>query len=203
MCGGFVGVVSQMSQPRSAQASYHFGRLVTYLVLGAVAGLFGAGANAVGQQFGLTQVAATITGIIMIVCAVGVLVGRPVHIARLLPQRLTALPARLLPVPGSSSAGYSFTLGLCSTFLPCGWLYTYVALAAASGGAALGAGIMAVFWVGTLPMLITIGSISHLVGAPLRKYMPVVSALLMLAAGYFAISGHLVGGLGHHHQHQM
>lgn len=56
--------------------------------------------------------------------------------------------------------------GLFTTLLPCGWLYAFVVTAAGTGsGTPLhGAALMAVFWLGTLPMMLTVGVDCH--GSP-------------------------------------
>src|SRR5207249_4065961 len=47
--------------------------------------------------------------------------------------------------------------GLLTTLIPCGWLYAFVITAAGTGNALNGAALMAVFWIGTLPMMTAIG----------------------------------------------
>jgi uncharacterized protein len=74
-------------------------------------------------------------------------------------------------------------LGLSTTLVPCGWLYTFVAAAAASGDVASGFGIMAAFWLGTVPALVVAGvGVGKLVtrfGAQVRA----ATASLTVAAG--------------------
>ena len=57
--------------------------------------------------------------------------------------------------------------GLLTTLLPCGWLYAFVITAAGTGNALAGAGLMATFWVGTLPMLTIVGIGVRKLAAPL------------------------------------
>jgi len=48
-------------------------------------------------------------------------------------------------------------LGLSTTLVPCGWLYAFVATAAGTGSVISALTVMLVFWVGTLPALVTTG----------------------------------------------
>ncbi len=191
MCGGFVGIAAQSSKPRYAQLGYHLGRLTTYLTLGAVAGFLGEAINRFGIMLGINRAAAVLTGILLIVSALSMLFGARLGLARLIPRQLMQLSHLLLAQSSRNARFQGFFLGLFSTLLPCGWLYTYVAIAGASASILQGMAIMVIFWVGTLPILLTIGSISHLIATPFRKHIPTFVAVLMLLAGIFAITGHL------------
>ena len=191
MCGGFAGIAAHSSKPRYAQLSYHFGRLITYIILGFFGGYFGEVVNHFGNSVGIHRTAALLTGGTMILLALASLVGRSFKVSRFLPASLMHLPTRLISHSPKSTVLRGLSLGLFSTLLPCGWLYTYVALAAASANALSGIFIMFVFWLGTLPILLTIGSISHLLSNSLRKRIPVIVAILMLFAGFFTMSEHL------------
>lgn len=74
-------------------------------------------------------------------------------------------------------------MGLTSAVLPCGWLYTFVAAAAGRGDAGEGALLMSAFWLGTLPMLVGLGGLVQLLSDRLRRYLPQVSTLVLLALG--------------------
>lgn len=191
MCGGFVAMTSQMQNPRYAQISYHIGRLITYLTLGFLAGIFGKEINQFGSALGIDRFAAVITGSIMILAASTILIGKPLRLSHYIPSSIFHFPSRILSSFSKKGSFYGLFLGLFSTLLPCGWLYTYVAIAAATGSPKDSVLVMAFFWVGTLPILLTIGSIAHLVSAPISKHIPKIVAVLMLIAGFFALSGHL------------
>ena len=81
--------------------------------------------------------------------------------------------------------------GLFSTLLPCGWLYAFVVTAAGTGSWALGAATMAAFWVGTLPILAVIGVGVRRLAGPLRRYVPAVTALVLVAVGLMTVAGRL------------
>jgi sulfite exporter TauE/SafE len=46
---------------------------------------------------------------------------------------------------------------------------------------------MAAFWLGTVPALLAAGLGAQLLAAPLRRHVPAVTAVLLVALGIFAI----------------
>ena len=46
---------------------------------------------------------------------------------------------------------------------------------------------MAAFWLGTVPALLAVGLGAQLLAAPLRRHVPAVAAVLLVALGIFAI----------------
>jgi sulfite exporter TauE/SafE len=201
MCGGFVAISSQSSTPVKSQSIYHLGRLITYTVLGTIAGSIGTAMDSAGEGLGITQMATIFTALLLIVWGLAMLFGRSLGIHKFLPiDKLFAVQQRLIP-PRSRPYLYPFSLGLTSTLLPCGWLYTYVVVAAGTASPVWGTLVMMFFWVGTLPMLITVGSLSNLITSPLKRYVPTVASLLMIAAGASSLAGHLGYGFMSHHGH--
>ena len=55
-------------------------------------------------------------------------------------------------------------LGLLTPLLPCGFLYTFVLLAAGTGSAVQGAAVMAILWLGTAPALLGVGALTDALG---------------------------------------
>jgi sulfite exporter TauE/SafE len=93
--------------------------------------------------------------------------------------RLFGLP---LPVRG-------LTIGLLTALLPCGWLYLFALLAAGTGGALSGAILMAAFWLGSVPALVSLVAGSRLLTKPLRRAVPLAASLLLIAAGGYTAAG--------------
>lgn len=191
MCGGFVALSGQSPRPLLGQASYHTGRLCTYLVLGAVAGGIGIALNQAGTSAGLTHAASIVTGILLVVNGMVMLFGRSPAVHRIFPlNHFFALHQKLL-ARRSHGAYFPFALGLFSTLLPCGWLYSYVIVAAGTASPLWAALTMFAFWAGTLPLLITIGSLSTLISSPLKRFVPTLISLLMIGAGILSMGSHL------------
>ena len=206
MCGGFVAFYSGFGQhgyaadlPAGDRAplhlAYNFGRLCTYVTLGALAGTLGASLNSVGQLVGVQQIAAAVIGLLMIAWGVPGIINnslpRMPHPTTGNGSFLGGVWARLLKRQGSwSPRKRALVTGLVSTFLPCGWLYSFVAVAAASASAPRGMAIMLFFWLGTLPMLLSVGHLLQRFAARSMNFIPRLTSALLVAAGLFALSGH-------------
>ncbi len=196
MCGGFAGVSAQSSRPRMTQSCYHIGRLVTYSTLGILAGFLGSSLNATADKFGISNFAAVICGASLIASALLNLFGKRVSHTGFIPFKIfNHLNSRVVKTV-SKGPLIMFLMGIFSTLLPCGWLYTYLSLAAATGSADQGLLLMCFFWLGTLPMLLSIGELSKLLSDRIKKRVPVIVSILILIAGFITIRQHF---LAHNH----
>jgi hypothetical protein len=90
-------------------------------------------------------------------------------------------------------------LGLLTTLLPCGFLYGFVAIAAGTGSWAGGMAVMAVFWAGTLPVMAGFGLVAQRALGPLRRRLPVFTAVILIAFGLAAVYSALSPKPMHHH----
>jgi len=194
MCGPFVCFYAGADARASGwgHLAYNGGRLVSYLLLGAIAGALGAGVEQVGTGVGVSRAAGTLAGVLMIAWGVltllalrGVRVPTPAPIAGI--QRWMA--ARLHDVRALPPTGRALTMGLLTTLMPCGWLYAFVITAAGTGSVGGAMLVMTVFWAGTLPMMLAIGAGVRMIAGPLRRRLPVISALAIVAIGIFSLSG--------------
>ncbi len=79
--------------------------------------------------------------------------------------------------------------GVLTTWLPCGWLYLFVLMAAGTGSTATALVVMAAFWVGTLPALTSVLLGAHLVVPRFRSLVPVVAGVLLIVAGLYTATG--------------
>lgn len=197
MCGGLVAFYSGGARRGKtagrAHLSYHAARLLTYVTLGAIAGAIGAGLDAAGARAGLGNLAAVGAGGAMILWgSVTLLETAGVRLPRAPPVRgrLSAKIGRLLRRLGSAPPEVrAGLLGLSSGLLPCGWLYAFVVAAAGTGSAWRGATVLAAFWAGTVPMLLGVGVGVGALTARLRRHVPVLSAILLLAVGLATVLG--------------
>jgi sulfite exporter TauE/SafE len=197
MCGPFTCLYSgpRGDAPRfGAQAAYNGGRLVSYVVLGLIAGAIGARVNDLGRFAGASHLAAVVAGSLMIVWAaasIGATLGFPIRWTLAPEWARRAIGGVLVAASRQPPTVRALLVGLLTTLLPCGWLYTFVVVAGSTGGALAGATVMAVFWIGTVPMLLAIGvGASRLLG-PVARRMPVVSAAFVLILGLLTITGKL------------
>jgi sulfite exporter TauE/SafE len=74
-------------------------------------------------------------------------------------------------------------IGLCTTLLPCGWLYAFAITAAGTGNPVYGGWVMAVFWVGTLPLLIAVGASTRIALGRFGRVVPGICALGLIVVG--------------------
>lgn len=200
MCGAFVAFAVGLDDPDAARtrarlhAAYNTGRLVTYMTLGAIAGAVGSAMNIAGSMVGVSRVAAAVAGATLIVFggthllrALGVRIA-PARPPRLMQGALRRANKAAMALPPVRRA---LVIGLMTTLLPCGWLYAFVAVSAGTGSALHGAATMAVFWMGTLPVLVTVGAGVRALSGPLAGKLPVLLPLLVICAGMFTILSRL------------
>lgn len=188
MCGPFAAIVG--AQRRSAGAAvsrqlcYNFGRVFTYVFLGAMGGYAGAYLTHIGRELWLTQhtlgVAAGGLMIVIGLTTLGFLRFRSSWFGRVVGK---AAPVFRHFMDQPTGPGV-FVAGIANGFLPCGLVYAFLALAVASGSALKGLLMMACFGLGTIPAMTVIGCGSTLLSprARLRVYH-VAAGLVILAGG--------------------
>ena len=196
MCGAFVLFAIGAGDPAAKARRgwllglYQAGRLVTYAALGAVAGGLGAGIDFGGHMIGLQRAAAILSGLLMVsfgaitLLRLGGVKFKPVKIPTALMVVLTAGQRRAMRY---SPPVRALATGLLTTLLPCGFLYSFVIVAAGYGNVAAGALIMGVFWLGTLPMLTVVGAGVRWLAAPLAARLPAITAGMIVVVGVYTI----------------
>jgi len=182
MCAPFVLLVSHRyagSAGRPAAAAqlwYSAGRLITYAVLGGLAGAFGGAVQRAGAFVGLQRTAAVLAGALLVVSAGGsLLAAAPFAAPGRLMNRITARLTRRMP-------GHPLTLGLVLGLLPCGLLYSAVVAATTRDGVLAGAASLAAFGLGTTPALLGVAVADRLVLAP-RVLVTRLAHVFVLAMG--------------------
>lgn len=203
MCGAFVAFAVAAPSTESRQrtvprwllnAGYNTGRLMTYVILGALAGGVGAALDIGGSLVGIQRIAAVVAAVVMVGFGTAAILRHSgVRIARLpLPPILIkaarAGHSRAFDLPPLARA---VSVGLLTTLLPCGWLYAFVVIAAGTGHPLAGALVMSAFWTGTLPIMAAIGIGTRALAGPLRERLPLLTNLLLIGAGLFTICGRL------------
>jgi sulfite exporter TauE/SafE len=204
MCGAFVafavgtGNASTNKRPPSRFAlntAYNLGRLTTYITLGAIAGALGAAFDLGGSLIGIQRTAAYIAGAVMVLFGLRALLAHfGVQLRRVpLPATLVNLAraghARAFDLPPIARAA---TVGLLTTLLPCGWLYAFVIVSTGTASPLTGAASMAAFWLGTLPMMAAIGIGVQSIAGRLRRHLPLVTSLILVATGLWTLAGRLI-----------
>ena len=194
MCGAIVLLFEQQPEgalrPWVRRLSYNTGRLGFYALLGAVAGAGGAI---------LTKVSGINTGLIvlrllagLLVIAIGVNLLFDWSATRFLEKagagiwhRLAPLAKHVMPVSSPARAlGAGFIWGA----LPCGLVYSAVAMAATTGQAVGGIAVMFAFWAGTLPALVLAGAgAEQLQSIQSNTLYRRVAGVVVIVIGLFAL----------------
>lgn len=193
MCGAVVVLFEHRTSPDLhrwlRRGLYNLGRLGFYMLLGAVAG--GAGAVIVATADARTALLVLRVLAGLLVVAIGLNLVFNWNFTRFLERagaglwrRLSPLARHVLPIETPARAiGAGFLWGA----LPCGLVYSAVAMAATSGNPAGGALVMLLFWLGTLPALLLAGaSAERLQSWRTRKSFRRVAGTIMIVIGVLA-----------------
>ncbi|MCP5087800.1 MAG: sulfite exporter TauE/SafE family protein [Rhodobacteraceae bacterium] len=206
MCGGIVGTLDAGIGRRAGHfggrfpfhLAYNAGRIASYIIAGLLAGLLGS--LAATASFGNTVPAGRmVAGVVMIALglylagwwqAITVLEHAGLRIWR----RVEPVGRNFLPV---NSPVQAFGLGLIWGWLPCGLVYSALALAMASASALGGSLIMAAFGLGTLPALLSFGVFSGVVSKWVRH--PLLRQAAGMAIVLFGVYSCVLALQGHSH----
>lgn len=216
MCGGIVGAFSLGAGARNTGGpagggrlrgllAYNTGRILTYAALGALAGTLGATVGGflppeLARRGGRLLAALFLVGLGLF------LAGRPQFLQPI--ERLGARLWRRIEPAGrrflqARGTGHALALGLVWGFLPCGLVYSMLAMASLAGGGADGALVMLAFGAGTLPALFAAGlAASRLRDLARSTVLRRSAAAIYIAAGLWLAFTALTGtGAGHGRGH--
>lgn len=187
-CAGMCGPVATLMSTRQGLWSYHLGRLVSYALLGALAG--GLGQFFLNSQFvALRWISATLLALVLLGSGASLLL--PARWRNLLQNHF--MVRRIWQVIRRMQAFHvgrsTFVVGLLTALLPCGWLYTYVTAAIATQSPFAGAATLVLFWAGGLPALSAVPMMVRkgIQSAGLRQQR-IAGAVLIFAGLYSLIS---------------
>lgn len=186
-CVGMCGPIAMMLPlDRSSQAKktaqlllYHLGRLTAYSALGLIFGLLGKGFYLAGMQ----QQLSIMVGVFMILIAI---VPEKVFMKYNFSRPVYTIISKVKSTLGKQfrkkSNSALFLIGLLNGFLPCGLVYAALFGALAMQNAPLGITYMALYGLGTIPMLSAAayaGSfLSNGFRSKLQKVIPVVTVII-------------------------
>ena len=195
MCGGIAAALNLGGSRSTAMTlAYHGGRIASYTVLGALAGLAAGSVDLAAWTIGLRYLAGALLiamglyiadgwrGLAMLERA-GAALWRPV-------QRLSSglLPLRHWP--------QGLALGLCWGLMPCGLIYSSLAWAATAQSAAISGLMMLLFGLGTLPAMLTTSFGADQLQALLRRReLKRLIGLLLIVAGAWTLYAAAMHGI--------
>jgi sulfite exporter TauE/SafE len=161
-----------------------------YTLAGVICGFAGAVVDFGGTRVGLHRAAAVLAGGMMIGAGI-------VAVLRYGGVRLPELPlagAIQRPIARAQRAVLAFgpgsralAMGLLTAFLPCGWLYVFAVFAAGTGSPSQGAAVMAAFWLGSVPTLVSVGIGVQAFAGTLGSRIPLITAVAIVLLGVLTI----------------
>jgi sulfite exporter TauE/SafE len=158
---------------------YNIGRVVTYVLLGAVAGLVGNRLFMAGAQ----QTVSRVLGVVLLVAALTPALLKRFRAGSILMGRITTPVQRAIgALLQRSSLLALFVLGLVNGLLPCGLVYVALAAAVTTGDITRGVLVMMGFGIGTVPVMFVIALLGKQIQGGVRKrltmLMPAFTALI-------------------------
>ena len=195
MCGAIVVLIEgQLAVQRRSiwlrRISYNLGRLCFYMLLGSAAALSGTVlTSSLGVSVGLTVLRLLAA---VLVISIGLNLLFEWRLTRFLEttgaglwRRVSRLTRHVLPATNVARAlGAGFVWGA----LPCGLVYSAVALASTTGGLSHGAGVMFAFWLGTLPALLAVGASAERIATWRRQvWLRRTAGMIVIILGVLAI----------------
>ncbi|BBB24419.1 conserved hypothetical protein [Isorropodon fossajaponicum endosymbiont JTNG4] len=217
MCGGVVGMLSAGLDPQVRanpkkvalfHLNYNLGRILSYMLMGAVFGLIGTLLAQTLQMGVFDKVLRIFSGVLMVM--VGLYIGNWSSSIQILEKlgaklwvKLQPLTQRFLPIRNLRSA---FFTGLLWGGIPCGLVYGALSFTVLSGSMLEGGLIMLAFGLGTLPSLLLMASLSTQLGFLIQKpWVRRLSGLLIIVLGIMAlwipIKSMIFDGMRMNHSH--
>jgi hypothetical protein len=194
MCGGIViaytstKVDDKWSKTKQsfAHLSYSFGRVSTYMILGALFGLIGGVATINNTANGTLLIVA---GVLMILA--GLSLSGKIKFLTLIEHSISKnswYQSTFKSLLGKQSFYSFFLLGMLNGLLPCGLVYSFAIIAASTTSPFWGAVVMGIFGLSTIPALFSLGFFVGLfTQSGVRKTMIKLAAISVILYGLFTI----------------
>jgi hypothetical protein len=191
MCGAFA---TNCHTKKTHAISYHFGKAISYTLLGLLAASLGAGLTFIIQNPYFKAIPAIFLGLTFIFMGL----THKTSLKASLPTNLLKLNQKWLGRSYHLKQGClrSFAIGFFSALLPCGLLYGVLFSLAALQSPLHGAVGMASFSLGTMPALIVGPTIILKIFKPLRESWPDLTRFSLVTLGIVTISYRMVMAYG-------
>jgi sulfite exporter TauE/SafE len=189
MCSPLVMAVTRMSaRAMTTRLVYNAGRILTYGMMGAIAGM-------VGGLFDLTPFQKTlslITGAFLVIMGLSGNVFR-IPFATPLIARFTGYIKQFFGVALKKKTPLStFILGTLNGFLPCGLTYIALAYSISAPDAINGFVYMVAFGAGTLPAMVGLPMVANPLLNKLHISLPKLNAVLLITAGLLLVARNFI-----------
>ncbi len=191
-CAGMCGPIALMLPQSSGSTGkiiggrliYNTGRVLTYVLIGVLFGVLGLTVAIKGFQRELSIISGALILLTIILNSINKNWFRIFNSSNFIS---TAVRGRLKKLFASKTLLSLFFIGVLNGLLPCGFVYLAIAGAASAGSIGGGAIYMALFGLGTFPMMATISVAVNYFGMRFRKLFSKITVPVALALGVFLI----------------
>ncbi len=168
--------------------TYNAGRIFTYATLGLLVGLIGHRIAIAGFQKSLS----IFSGIfILIIATISFFKPRLIYSHAYLARYTNKIKSLFRNLFGKKSTFTLFSIGLVNGLLPCGFVYLALAAALSTGNFLSSSAYMALFGLGTLPMMLSFSLAGNIFGLRFNRmvnkaapYMALVVGALLIYRGF-------------------
>ena len=189
MCGGLVVAYSSIKLDKASRfkqivshLTYNLGRTFSYMILGAIFGFLGSVISLSMQTKGVLFL---IIAIFMVLMGLS-LIGKIKFLNSIELNSNGFLQKTLSKVLKSDSNSSFFTLGVLNGFLPCGFVYFFLASAVATSSPLWGAVVMMIFGLSTIPIMFGVGFfVGFLKSTKFRNIMMKLASIVIIIYGLF------------------
>ncbi|MCI2229017.1 sulfite exporter TauE/SafE family protein [Polaribacter sp. MSW13] len=159
--------------------SYHFGRLLTYSLIGLLFGFLGKGF----YFFGFQQQLSILVGASMILIILFPKLFKKVNFSKNINKIIFKVKSSLGKELKKKGNDTFFTIGFLNGFLPCGLVYMAVFGAIATTNAFFGALYMFLFGLGTIPLMTSVVYLGNFTKGAFRKKIQAVIPVFVIFIG--------------------
>ncbi|RXJ89152.1 beta-carotene 15,15'-monooxygenase [Arcobacter sp. CECT 8983] len=194
MCGGIVVAYSSTkvnstwnkTKQASSHVLYSFGRITTYVILGAIFGFVGSVVTFDNTTNGILLI---VTGVLMVL--VGLSLSGKLKFLTSIEHSVSKseLYQKSFRKLLSSDSLFSFYfLGMLNGLLPCGFVYVFAITAASTASPIWGAFVMLIFGLSTLPAMFSLGFfVGIFKQVALRNLFVTLASILVILFGLYTI----------------
>ncbi|MDO9593608.1 MAG: sulfite exporter TauE/SafE family protein [Lutibacter sp.] len=191
MCGPIAFIIPVNRESKTSLVFqtflYHFGRILSYSIIGLLFGFVGKGLYLAGFQ----QRLSILMGVIMIVTILTpVSVFNKYNFSKPLYKIIGKVKYNLGIYLNKKTNKALFSIGFFNGFLPCGLVYIAVIGSISTGSPVQGALYMALFGVGTIPMMTAAVLLGNFVSVSLRaKFQKIIPVFVIIIGLLFILRG--------------
>ena len=188
MCGPIALALPLRSESWFTRVSggliYNLGRIITYMVLGAIFGLLGKGLHMAGFQLWTSVV----LGILMITMVlIPIIFKRMPSLSNIFESYSARLLSGFRNMFRKGDTKSLFGIGLLNGILPCGLVYVAIAGAINTGDVLSAMIYMALFGAGTIPVMLAVSLAGTMISLKLRVFVNKLSPYVIVFLGVLFI----------------